>query len=134
MDKNEKPQGMIVKFLSCRYGLAIFYALVSAFLSVLIGMIMSLVTGHFPEKLWYSTEFMFLAFFAGTAVAAVLLLITKIPTDLTFGFGNGLYYGALGSALLIGKLWEIPSEAAYIIGFIIAALVCYIVWIKKFKP
>lgn len=76
----------------------------------------------------------FFYFGACGVVGAILYAIIPLSYDYAFGFGCGLYYGALVSASVIKKLWgSIPDDAAIAIGGIIAALVCYILWLKVYK-
>ena len=79
-------------------------------------------------------EAMFWFVGAGMAVGGILLLANIVPINLCIGFGCALYYGTfLLSALLSNFIYGAESNR-YIISFVIVSLVCYIVWLKKFKP
>jgi len=109
--------------------MALFDVLLSIFLTILLGGVLSLLRGNFIE----SCKAMFLIFFAFPCVAAILLLSTKIPEDWTLGFGAGLYYGTLVVSALLGEAGLSMSDQSdqLVLGFIFTALVCYIIYLKK---
>ena len=110
---------------------------ISVGISVAVGFILSLISvaqgDPFNVVFLRTTAMVFGIFGAGSAVGGGLLLITPIPRDLAFGFGNGLYYGTLAAGYFISKLMGYESTMFYLIGLIISSLVCYIVWLKEFK-
>lgn len=69
---------------------------------------------------------------AGMVVGGILALMNILPVTLCVGFGCALYYGTVILAATLLK--SIPGSDRYIISFTIVALVCYIVWLKNFKP
>lgn len=126
--------GFFHKIFGNRYGMAAFYVVIAAVLTFSLGFVISLILGDGSlNGFWRSSLLMFWIFFAGAVVAAVLLVITSVPVDLSFGFGYGLYYGTLGVAILLDKLFLVDKEVGYIIGFVLSALVSYIIWLKKYK-
>lgn len=81
-----------------------------------------------------ATEICYLLFGGGAAAAGVLLLITTIPSDLAYGFGNGLHYGTLIMAgLLQWLIGPIKESYSCIVALVIVSLICYIVYIRRFK-
>ena len=134
MKMQKDNQGVFLKVFESRFGLASFYLISAALLTFALGFIISLIIGNkSTEGVLRASTAMFWFFFAGTVASAILLLITKIPINLTFGFGNGLYYGTVASAWLLKELYSIESIIGCKIGFVLTALVCYIVWLKKYK-
>lgn len=110
-----------------RYGEALFVAVISILLSVILGAVLSLIDGHF----WRSTQIVFWFFFAPGIVSALLLVLTNIETDLSWGFGCGLYYG---SAFLIAIFEKIGNKSLpYIAAISLAITVCYCIYLKKFQ-
>ena len=120
------------KLLDNRKFFAIFWTALGIILSILIGFLLSLVRGDL-SRVWILAKWSYILFFANTIPTSALLLVTQIPEDLTFGFGCGLYYGTLATATLLQKILAISENTALEIGFIIDALICYIVWLKIFK-
>lgn len=112
---------------------------ISIGVSVCIGLIFCAIPVKdgkpFLEKWLFLSEAIFVMFGGGGFAAALLLLVTSLPDDLVFGFGNGLYYGtALGGV----AIYELADGAAsevicYAFSFVVTALICYIVWLKKFR-
>lgn len=118
---------------------SMFYMAISIGVSVCIGLLFCAIPVKggkpFLEKWLFFSEAMFVMFGGGGFVAALLLLVTSLPDDLVFGFGNGLYYGAaLGGAAIYELADGAASESiCYTFSFVVTALICYIVWLKKFK-
>lgn len=76
---------------------------------------------------------MFLFFSAPVVAAAFLLLFTKVPDDLTYGYGCALYYGTMVLAELFRELGMYPGWPPYAAALLVVSLVCYIVWLKMFR-
>ena len=76
---------------------------------------------------------MFLFFSAPVVAAAFLLLFTKVPDDLTYGYGCALYYGPMVLAELFRELGMYPGWPPYAAALLVVSLVCYIVWLKMFR-
>lgn len=76
---------------------------------------------------------MFLFFSAPAVVAAFLLIFTKVPDDLTYGYGCALYYGTVVLAELFRELGMYPGWPPYAVALLVVSLVCYIVWLKMFR-
>lgn len=112
-----------------RFGLAIWAILSSVLCTAFVGGI-----GFFIIKKVYVFSYIFWLCFASPWVSALLLLLTDIPEDLTFGFGAALYYGTLVVAHFTEKAgWVMKDLDRYFVGFIISALICYIVYLRRFK-
>jgi hypothetical protein len=121
------------RIFKSRLGEALLFACISLAVTAFVASICCLVIWDFGSfSFLFSGCFFY--FGAGGVVGAILYAIIPLPDDYAFGFGYGLYYGALVSASVIKKLWgSVPDDAAIAIGFIIAALVCYILWLKVYK-
>lgn len=134
MKKVEGNSSFFMRVFNSRCGWAAFYVIITAVLTVILGFIFSLVFGNVSwEGFWRASSLMFWYFSAGAIVAAILLIITKIPINLTFGFGCGLYYGTIAAAWILEEFFSVGGSAGCSIGFVFAALVCYVVWLKKYK-
>lgn len=74
--------------------------------------------------------------FAGASVAlgAILAFIGILHTDYCVGFGAALYYGTMFLARLLTEMNVCYESKSDEIAFVIVSLVCYIVWLKWFKP
>lgn len=112
---------MLKKFLGTRYGFAAWLIVIGALLNLIMGAAFGAISGNFLKTSFY----LFFIFIAPVVVAAALLVFTKINENWCYGFGCGLYYGTAFAASIIPKINTI------IVGFVIAALVCCIVYIKK---
>lgn len=87
----------------------------------------------FLECFVFNVEVM-LMFSAGGIVGGLLLITTRIPDDLTFGYGCALFYGTVfGGYALSEIIAEGYEEWAYIIAFAVDVLICYIIWLNEFK-
>lgn len=134
MKKVEGNNSLFTRMFNSRCGWAAFYVIIAVVLTVILGFIFSLVFGNVSwEGFWRASSLMFWYFFAGAIVAAILLIITKIPIGLTFGFGCGLYYGTIAAAWILEEFFSVEGNARYSIGVVFATLVCYVVWLKKYK-
>lgn len=118
----------IWKFISeNRYGQSLFMTIISILLSVILGAVLSLIDGAF----WRLTQIVFWFFFAPGIVSALLLVLTNIETDLSFGFGCGLYYGSVFLIAIFGKIGE--KSLPYIAGISLTIAICYCIYLKKFQ-
>ena len=119
------------RFFDSRWGLAVWFTLIALLSPVLLSVFFCWLPGL---DFWYTAQYMFFLFCGSGVVSALLLILTNINEDLSYGFGAGLYYGTIAIAYSISKLgWYIPNWDRLILSFTIAALVCYIVWLEKFK-
>lgn len=119
------------RFLDSRWGLATWLTLIAFLVPVLLSALLCLVPGL---DFWSTAQYIFFLFCGSGVVAALLLILTNINEDLSFGFGAGLYYGTIAIAYCSIKLgWHIPDWDRLILSFVMAALICYIVWLEKFK-
>lgn len=114
------------RFFDSRYGLAFWFALMGLLFPLFLALMFCWLPG---ANFWFTAKYMFILFAAPSLVSALLLVLTRIDVDLSYGFGNGLYYGTAGLAYLTTKLpWYMPDLDRILLCFVIAALVCYIVW------
>lgn len=119
------------RFLDSRWGLALLYIVIGILAAALLSALCCLIPG---VGFWNTAQSMYLIFFAPTAAIALLLILTPIDESLTYGFGIGLYYGTAAIAAATLKLgWYIPDWDRLLLSFAVTALICYIVWLKKFK-
>lgn len=119
------------RFLSSRWGLAAWFILMAFLFPILFSAFLCIIPGL---DFWYTAQYIFILFCGFPAISALLLILTNIKEDLSFGFGAGLYYGTMAITYFSIELgWHIPTWDRLILSFIIAALVCYIVWLEKFK-
>lgn len=111
---------------------------ISLAVSVLLGALFALIGLNedttYLENFAIMTGAMFWFVGAGVAAGGILLLANIVSIDLCIGFGCALYYGTiLLSGFLSNFIYSAESDR-YIISFVIVSLVCYIVWLRKFKP
>ena len=119
------------RFFNSRWGLATWFTLTAILFPVLFSAFLCTIPGL---DYWYTVQYIFILFCGFLVLAALLLVLTNINEDLSFGFGAGLYYGTMAITYFSTELgWHIPTLDRLILSFIIAALVCYIVWLEKFK-
>lgn len=71
---------------------------------------------------------------AGFVSSAILLIANILPNQFCIGFGCALYYGTILLSAFLSNFIYGADINRYFISFTIVALVCYIVWIRKFKP
>ena len=120
-----------------RYGIGLASIALSLVVSVLMGALFALIAFDGSEYLKHFTNasiFMFFFLGGGFAAGGVLLILNILPENLCIGFGCALYYGTI---LLSGFLSDFiygPDSNRCCISFVIVSLVCYIVWLRKFKP
>lgn len=113
-----------------RYGLAIWCIIIGLLIPIILGAIFGLIMGGY---FWASIQSMFWYCGAPSVVAGLLLILTPISEDLAVGFGCGLYYGTvLASKVLPPVLRVLLNSNPLFIGFLLSALVCYIVYCKFF--
>ena len=119
------------RFLDSRLGLALCYIVIGLLASALLSALCCLIPG---TSFWNTAQSIYLIFFAPTVAIALLLIFTSIDESLAYGFGIGLYYGTAAIAAATLKLgWYIPDWDRLLLSFVVSALICYIVWLKKFK-
>ena len=119
-----------LNMLGTRKGLILFYLLMAPLLSLFLGLFLLLAGMDFGNAVYA----MYVLFCAPATVSAFLMVLTPISENLSYGFGCGLYYGTCAVYVITIKLgWTMPELSRYLLGFIIASLVCYIVWLNKYK-
>lgn len=119
------------RFFDSRWGLALLYIVIGILAAALLSALCCLIPG---VDFWNTAQSMYFIFFAPTLAIALLLALTPIDESLTYGFGVGLYYGTAAIAAATFKLgWYIPDWDRLLLSFAITALICYIVWLEKFK-
>ena len=119
------------RFFDSRWGLAVWFTLTALLSPVLLSVFLCLFPGL---DFWYTVQYIFFLFCGSGLVSALLLVLTNINEDLSYGFGAGLYYGTIAVAYSIDAFgWYIPNWDRLILSFIITALICYIVWLKMHK-
>lgn len=103
----------------------------SLLVSALFGGLIALIAGidflaAFEGSFW----------FLGAPIAAggIMCLFGIVPVNYCIGFSCALYYGTILLARIFSGFIYGSDANRYFISFIIVALVCYIVWLKKFKP
>ena len=118
-----------------RMKLALISVLISLSVSVVIGIVFSIFIsrGNFLGTVLKVSTYIYFLFCCGGTVSAILLLITKLPDDLTFGYGNAIYYGTVLLTYFLIEKGDCKSVIAFLVSLVIVCLVCYIVWEKKFK-
>lgn len=117
-------------FFDSRWSLVVVFLLTALLLPLFLGLFLIPAGIDF----WAAVYCMFVLFCAPGVVSAVLLALTPIKEDFSYGFGCGLYYGSCTIYLLTIKLgWSMPEFSRFLLGFVIAALVCYIVWLEKYR-
>lgn len=67
-------------------------------------------------------------------ISACLLALTKMDDGLVFGFGFAFYYGGGMVALAIMEYGGCPEKLSLALGYLISALICYIIYREKFAP
>lgn len=115
-----------------RYKLAAFYIIISLVFPIPFSGLLCLIPKM--DDFLFVAKYFFFMFSAFPCVSGLLLILTNIPEDLSFGFGAALYYGSLTIAAITQKIgWGMGDTDRIILGFIISALVCYIVYLEHFK-
>ena len=118
----------ILRFITeNRYRKALYMTVISILLSAILGAVLSLIAGNF----WRLTQCVFWFFFAPGIVSALLLVLTNIETDLSWGFGCGLYYGSVFLIAIFEKTGD--KSLPYIAGISLTIAVCYCIYLKKFS-
>ncbi len=110
-----------------RYGEALYMAVISILLSVILGAALSIIAGTF----WDMTQSIFWFFCAPGIVSALLLVLTNIESNLSWGFGCGLYYGSVFLISIFEKVGD--KSLPYIAGISLTIAVCYSIHLKKFS-
>ena len=110
-----------------RYGEALYMAVISILVSMMLGAVCSLIDGTF----WRATQIAFWFFGAPGIVSALLLVLTNIETDLSWGFGCGLYYGSVFLISIFEKIGD--KSLSYIAGISLTIVVCYSIYLNKFS-
>jgi len=121
-----------------RYKLCFFIFGVSLVVPAILGALFALIglteNTTYLENFAAMGEAMFWYLGAGTAVGGILLLLNIVPINLCIGFGCALYYGTVFLSAFLSNFIYGAEINRYCISFVIVSLVCYIVWLKKFKP
>ena len=102
-------------------------------LGVMYAGIKAVSGGDFLCDLWQGTKAMYFVFGAGIHAGGVLRLIFRIDEVCALGFGAALYYGTMLLSAFLTDYIIGADINRYIVSFVIVALACYIVWLKKFK-
>lgn len=128
------------KLIEKRWGLALFFILMSGVSSFIIGGLMSggfvslIEDRSFFEAFWDTTVIFYKCFFAGMTVSGLLLLLTKVHKNYALHFGYGLYYGTVVVSVALQAFCHLRKLEARLLGFIIAALACLVIWYAVIKP
>lgn len=103
--------------------------------ALLIGLLLAGVTydpgENFAAVLWKSAKLFYMWFLGAFPVAVLLLVFSKIPEDLAVIYGAGLYYGTILCRALISDYVSASDTTCTVIGLIIAALICRILYLKQ---
>ena len=108
---------------------ALMLLLISLAMSFVLGIVFGLIAGNIRDAI----IFIFFAFGAGGCVSALLLLVTSIPENLSYGFGLVLYYGTVILGTGICKHIGYEDPLYFFIAFVIVAMASYIAWLTYFK-
>lgn len=122
-----------------RYKGGLLLIAISLAVSVVLGAIFALIPlatdgGSYLKGFILMSKTMFFMFAAGIAVGGILLIANIVPENFCVGFGCALYYGTIFLAALLSDYITGATANRYIISFVVVSLICYIVWLKKFKP
>ena len=128
--EKEKPLSP-KEYRKIRWKLALFTIGVSMLCSVVLGAIFALL---FNESFidFFTVMFWFVG--AGGTAGGLLMIINILPENLCIGFGCALYYGTILLSAFLSKFIYGAEVNRYVISFVIVSLICYIVWLKEFKP
>lgn len=110
-------------FASLAYNWGLIFLLSFIFMGLLTA-----ITGG--DLLW--GMFLFALVFGGGQIVYPFIAFVMRGSEESYGFSYGFYYGTLGLCILIQKMNIIESsETILLISTVIAALVCYIVYLQK---
>lgn len=113
---------------------AILKIVVSVVLSAILGVIFAAALGGLSTKnFFYFSLTMFFCAGAPLVIAGLMEIFTRLDEKFTFGLGCGLYYGTIAGAEVVDFFSSMEKTGKFVIGAVIAILVCYIVWLKSFK-
>lgn len=132
-DATRKQKTKIKVLFDNRYFLAAFFFVSSVIIAAIFGGIFYLISSG--DSGFFKIAFVcYLWFCAPAGVSSILLAVTKIDEDWTFGLGPGLYYGSIAVAAITESAgWHMSDADRYFLGFVISALVCYIVYTKHHR-
>jgi hypothetical protein len=136
VEQKPKKNGWFVTLVGNKYGEAAVFVICAILISVFFGAIFNLISGGGFAGFVKATKLSFFFVAAPLVVMAVLLLVTNIDRNGNWlhGIGCGLYYGGFGAAYLLRVLgWNSESTGRFVVGFIIAALICYIFYKNNHK-
>jgi len=118
-------KGIFARMLDTRLGTALFFLLAGIATGVFFGFF-GIFFGDFLKMAWIT----FWWFGASMPACSVLLVLTKIPQDEVLWLGPSLYYGTIFAQGLLENI-VIAQTGRWIIGFIITALVCSVIYLKR---
>ena len=114
---------------------AFFMIVTDALLCLFFASIFWLIAGK--GNFWNSFKMVYLLFGAPSIPMAVLCIAFEKRDDLKdmfFGLGAGFYYGGILCSIIITKIYGLPTSHFTIeIGFVLSALVCWIVGLYRTK-
>ena len=113
------------------YFMAFWHLVAGAVVTFFLGGILALCG---TPDFWLTIKMIFWWFTAPAAVASIILLLNMLPVDLAYGFGCAIYYGTAGIWGLLPKIGIYGEDGSMLAcSALITCLICYIVYIKKFK-
>lgn len=109
----------------------------SLLISLIVGIVFAVIADSersFIDGIMQMTKIMLLYFGIAGIVGGFLMIATPLQDNLCFGFGCSLYYGTAALSYFLEDLIHTSEEIRFSIAFVIVALVCYIIWLTRFKP
>lgn len=105
--------------------------------ALLIGLLLAGVTydpgENFAAVLWKSAKLFYMWFLGTFPVAALLIIFTKIDEASAVMYGAGVYYGTILCGALVSDYVSASDTTCAVLGFVIASLICRIVYLKHTK-
>lgn len=111
--------------------------IISLLISTILGFVFAVIgysENSILEDILFMTRAMLLYFGLAGMLGGFLMMATSLQDNLCFGFGFAMYYGTVALAHFLNDIVDASEKTRLLIAFVIVSLVCYIIWLKQFKP
>lgn len=102
-----------------------------------MGLVLATITNdpgeNFSATLFGTARLFYLWFLGTFPVAALLIIFTKIDEASAVMYGAGVYYGTILCGALVSDYVSASNTTCAVLGFVIASLICRIVYLKHVK-
>ena len=118
-----------------RFRIAAILLIGSFAVALLIGLVLAFIVydpgEDFAAALIKSAKLFYMWFLGSFPIAALLIIFTKIDEALAVMYGAGLYYGTILCSVLVSDYVSASDTTCGVIGFVITALICRILYLKQ---